>query len=58
MFHAPRAEQELDLGKVPDCNHLAIHSDDDTPQHMMILPGATRNTGHCVATTSTSKGLD
>lgn len=43
MFHVPRAQQELDLGKAPECNRLAIHSDAN-PGHLMEPPGATRNT--------------
>lgn len=60
MFHVPRAQKELKLGKARECNHLAIHSDGDTPQHLAELPGATRNTRHCVASTSTPtpKGLE
>lgn len=44
MFHVPRAQQELGLGKARDCTRLAIHSDENTLQRLIELPGATRNT--------------
>jgi hypothetical protein len=43
MFHVPRAQQELDLGKAPESNHLAIHRDVDSSFASLKLPGATRN---------------